>query len=93
MDISERALGLAFSMFVVGQAGTQFPTAWWRDRHGPTGITVLATVLAEGAYVGLSYTTAAWHIHTLYFVGTVRVGVVYTVAVNTASCGSRIGAG
>jgi OFA family oxalate/formate antiporter-like MFS transporter len=84
IGVREQALGLAFSLFVLGQAGTQFPVGLWRDRHGPRGLTAIAAVLAGGSYVGLSYASAAWHVYVLYFTGAIGVGIVYTVAVNTA---------
>jgi OFA family oxalate/formate antiporter-like MFS transporter len=78
------ALGAVFTLFVVFQAGSQFPVGWWRDRHGPRRLSLLAAVLAGGGYVGLSYATAVWQIYVLYSLGAVGVGIVYTVAVNTA---------
>jgi OFA family oxalate/formate antiporter-like MFS transporter len=78
------ALGAVFTLFVVFQAGSQFPVGWWRDRHGPRRLSILAAVLAGGGYVGLSYATAVWQIYVLYSLGAVGVGIVYTVAVNTA---------
>jgi OFA family oxalate/formate antiporter-like MFS transporter len=84
LAIDPAALGTVFTLFVVFQAGSQFPVGWWRDRHGPRGITVLAAVLAGGGYVGLAYATEVWQIYVLYSAGAVGVGIVYTVAVNTA---------
>lgn len=77
-------LGAVFTLFVVFQAGSQFPVGWLRDRRGPRRLTAFAAVLAGGGYVGLSYATAVWHIYILYSLGAIGVGVVYTVAVNTA---------
>ena len=77
-------LGAVFTLFVVFQAGSQFPVGWLRDRRGPRRLTAVAAVLAGGGYVGLSYATAVWQIYLLYSVGAIGVGIVYTVAVNTA---------
>jgi OFA family oxalate/formate antiporter-like MFS transporter len=84
LAIEPAALGTVFTLFVVFQAGSQFPVGWWRDRHGPRGITLLAAVLAGGGYLGLAYATEVWQIYVLYSAGAVGVGIVYTVAVNTA---------
>ena len=78
------ALGLVFTLFVVFQAGSQFPVGWWRDRYGPRRLTLLAGVLAGGGYVGIAYATEVWQLYVLYSLGAVGVGIVYTVAVNTA---------
>ncbi len=77
-------LGLVFTLFVIVQSGSQFPVGWWRDRHGPRTITLVAAVLAGGGYFLLSYATAVWQLYLLYSLGALGVGVVYTVAVNTA---------
>jgi OFA family oxalate/formate antiporter-like MFS transporter len=84
LAIDPAALGTVFTLFVVFQAGSQFPVGWWRDRHGPRGIMLLAAVLAGGGYLGLAYATEVWQIYVLYSAGAVGVGIVYTVAVNTA---------
>jgi len=84
LGISLPAIGLVFTVFVVVQAGSQFPVGWWRDRHGPRRLTLLAGVLAGGGYVGLAYAAAVWQLYLLYAVGALGVGIVYTVAVNTA---------
>ena len=78
------ALGLVFTLFVVFQAGSQFPVGWWRDRFGPRRLTVLAGVLAGGGYLGIAQATAVWQLYLLYSLGAIGVGIVYTVAVNTA---------
>lgn len=77
-------LGLVFTLFVILQSGSQFPVGWWRDEHGPRALTLLAAILAGGAYFLLSYATSVWHLYVLYSLGAVGVGIVYTVAVNTA---------
>jgi OFA family oxalate/formate antiporter-like MFS transporter len=77
-------LGTVFTLFVLFQAGSQFPVGWWRDRHGPRLVTLLAAVLAGGGYIGIAYATELWHLYVLYSIGAIGVGIVYTVAVNTA---------
>ncbi len=84
LGISLPALGLVFTLFVVFQAGSQFPVGWWRDRYGPRRLTLLAGVLAGGGYVGISFATELWQLYVLYTLGAIGVGIVYTVAVNTA---------
>ena len=84
LDVSLPALGLVFTLFVIFQAGSQFPVGWWRDRHGPRRLTLLAGVLAGGGYLGLAYATRIWQVYLLYSLGAIGVGIVYTVAVNTA---------
>jgi len=84
LDIALPALGAVFSFYVVFQSLSQFPAGWWRDRRGPGGLTFLAAVLAGGGYVGLAYATSLWQLYVLYSLGAVGVGIVYTVAVNTA---------
>ena len=84
LDIALPALGAVFSFYVVFQSLSQFPAGKWRDQHGPGALTFLAAVLAGGGYVGLAYATAVWQLYLLYSLGAVGVGIVYTVAVNTA---------
>jgi OFA family oxalate/formate antiporter-like MFS transporter len=84
LDIPLPALGLVFTLFVIFQAGSQFPAGWWRDRNGPRALTFLAGVLVGVGYVGLAYATTVWQLYALYSLGAVGVGVVYTVVVNTA---------
>ncbi|WP_254545117.1 OFA family MFS transporter [Halomarina pelagica] len=84
LEISPTALGLVFTLYVIFQSGSQFPVGWWRDRHGPRGLTLLAAGLAGGSYYLLSYATTPLQLWVLYSVGAIGVGVVYTVAVNTA---------
>ncbi|UPV73430.1 OFA family MFS transporter [Halorussus limi] len=84
LDLEPTALGFVFTLFVIFQAGSQFPVGWYRDRHGPRGLTLLAGLLAGGGYVGLAYATEVWQLYLLYSLGAVGVGIVYTVAVNTA---------
>ena len=77
-------LGLVFTLFGVVQAGSQFPVGWYRDRHGPRAISLVASVLAGGSYFLLAYATEVWQLYVLYSLGALGVGIVYTVAVNTA---------
>jgi OFA family oxalate/formate antiporter-like MFS transporter len=84
LDIALPALGAVFSFYVVFQSLSQLPAGWWRDRRGPRTLTYLAAVLAGGGYVGLAYATAVWQLYVLYSLGAIGVGIIYTVAVNTA---------
>ncbi len=84
LDIAPAALGAVFSFYVVFQSLSQFPAGWWRDRHGPRALVFLAGLLAGGGYVGLAYATDVLQLYVLYSLGAVGVGIVYTVAVNTA---------
>jgi OFA family oxalate/formate antiporter-like MFS transporter len=84
LDVPLPQLGLVFTLFVIFQAGSQFPVGRWRDEHGPRAVTLLAGLLAGGGYVGLAYATEVWQLYLLYSLGAVGVGIVYTVAVNTA---------
>jgi OFA family oxalate/formate antiporter-like MFS transporter len=84
LDIPLPQLGTVFTLFVVFQAGSQFPVGWWRDRHGPRRLTLVASVLAGGSYFALASATEVWQLYVLYSLGAVGVGIVYTVAVNTA---------
>jgi OFA family oxalate/formate antiporter-like MFS transporter len=84
LDLALPALGAVFSFYVVFQSLSQFPAGWWRDRRGPGALTFLAAILAGGGYVGLAYATSLWQLYVLYSLGAVGVGIIYTVAVNTA---------
>jgi OFA family oxalate/formate antiporter-like MFS transporter len=84
LDIAPAALGAVFSLYVVFQSLSQFPAGWWRDRHGPRALVFLAGLLAAGGYIGLAYATSVIQLYVLYSLGAVGVGIVYTVAVNTA---------
>jgi OFA family oxalate/formate antiporter-like MFS transporter len=84
LDVSLPALGGVFTLFVVVQAGSQFPVGWYRDRHGPRRLMGVAGVLAGGGYVGIAYAATVWQLYLFYGVGALGVGIVYTVAVNTA---------
>lgn len=84
LGIETAALSTVFTLFVIFQAGSQFPVGWWRDRHGPQTISIIAAVLAGGGYLGLSVAETVWQIYLAYSLGAIGVGIVYTVAVNTA---------
>ncbi|SNR67364.1 OFA family MFS transporter [Halorubrum vacuolatum] len=84
LDASLSALGFVFTAFVIIMALVQFPAGWWRDRHGPRAVTFAAGILAGGGYVGLAFATELWQVYLTYGLGAAGVGMVYTVAVNTA---------
>ncbi|MFQ3320868.1 MAG: OFA family oxalate/formate antiporter-like MFS transporter, partial [Natronomonas sp.] len=84
LDIALPALGAVFSFYVVFQSLSQFPAGWWRDRRGPGVLTFLAALLAGGGYIGLAYATELWQLYVLYSLGSIGVGIIYTIAVNTA---------
>ena len=84
LDIAPAVLGAVFSFYVVFQSLSQFPAGWWRDRRGPGALIFLAALLSGGGYVGLAYATTVPQLYVLYSLGSVGVGIVYTVAVNTA---------
>jgi OFA family oxalate/formate antiporter-like MFS transporter len=84
LNLQLSALGLVFTLFVAFQSLSQFPVGTWRDSHGPRRISLLAGVLAGGGYLGLAYATELWQVYLLYSLGAIGVGIVYTVAVNTA---------
>ncbi len=84
LDIALPALGAVFSFYVVFQSLSQMPAGWWRDRRGPRNLTYLAALLAGGGYIGLAYATSVWQLYLLYSLGAIGVGIIYTVAVNTA---------
>ncbi|MFP4529939.1 MAG: MFS transporter [Halodesulfurarchaeum sp.] len=84
LGIEAAALSTVFTLFVIFQAGSQFPVGWWRDRHGPRAVSIVAAFLAGGGYLGLSIAETVWQIYLAYSLGAIGVGIVYTVAVNTA---------
>jgi OFA family oxalate/formate antiporter-like MFS transporter len=47
-------------------------------------VTLLAGVLAGGGYLGVAYASELWQVYLLYSLGSIGVGIVYTVAINTA---------
>ncbi|MCL9812130.1 OFA family MFS transporter [Natranaeroarchaeum aerophilus] len=84
LDASLSALGFVFTLYVVAMSLIQFPAGWWRDRYGPRAVTFVAGLLAGGGYVALAFATELWQVYAAYGIGAVGVGMVYTVAVNTA---------
>ncbi len=84
LDASLSALGFVFTLYVVAMSLIQFPAGWWRDRYGPRAVTFVAGFLAGGGYVALAFATELWQVYAAYGIGAVGVGMVYTVAVNTA---------
>ncbi|RJT05387.1 OFA family MFS transporter [Halococcus sp. IIIV-5B] len=84
LNVQLSALSVVFTLFVAIQSLSQFPVGIWRDNHGPRTISLVAGVLAGGGYLGLAYATAIWQVYLLYSLGALGVGIVYTVAVNTA---------
>ncbi len=84
LGTSLSVLGFVFTLFVILMALVQFPAGWWRDRYGPRRVTLAAGVLAGVGYLGLSISTTVWHVYLTYAIGSLGVGMVYTVAVNTA---------
>jgi len=84
LEIAPAALGAVFSFYVVFQSLSQFPAGWWRDRRGPRLLVFIAALLAGGGYIGLAYATTVRQLYLLYSLGAIGVGIVYTVAVNTA---------
>ena len=69
LDASLSALGFVFTAYVVIMALVQFPAGWWRDRHGPSVVTLIAGVLAGGGYVGLAFATELWQVYLAYGLG------------------------
>ncbi len=84
LNTSLSALGFVFTAYVVIMALVQFPAGWWRDRYGPRAVTLAAGVFAGGGYIGLAFASELWQVYLTYSLGAVGVGMVYTVAVNTA---------
>ena len=84
LNTSLSALGFVFTAYVVIMALVQFPAGWWRDRYGPRVVTLAAGIFAGGGYIGLAFATELWQVYLTYSLGAVGVGMVYTVAVNTA---------
>lgn len=84
LNASLSALGFVFTAYVVAMSLVQFPAGWWRDRHGPQTVVFVAGILAGAGYYLLAFATAIWHVYVAYTMGAIGVGMIYTVAVNTA---------
>ncbi|RQG95545.1 MFS transporter [Natrarchaeobius chitinivorans] len=84
LNVSLSALGFVFTVYVIIMALVQFPAGWWRDRYGPRAVTLVAGILAGSGYYALALSTSLWHVYLAYGLGSLGVGMVYTVAVNTA---------
>jgi MFS transporter, OFA family, oxalate/formate antiporter len=84
LNASLSVVGFVFTAYVVIMALVQFPAGWWRDRYGPRVVTLVAGVLAGGGYYAIAFATEVWHLYVAYSIGAMGVGMVYTVAVNTA---------
>lgn len=83
-EASVASIGFVFSVYVITMALTQFPAGWYRDRFGPRSISILGGVLAGSGYGGIAFSTELWQLFVCYAIGSVGVGIVYTVTVNTA---------
>ncbi len=84
LDASLAVIGFVFTVYVVVMSLAQFPAGWYRDRYGPRKLTLLAGVLAGGGYLGTAFAAETWVLYVSYAIGAVGVGIVYTIAVNTA---------
>ena len=84
LDASLTALGIVFTTYVAIMTLTQFPAGWYRDHFGPRRLTFLAGILAGGGYLGTALSADIYQLFVAYAVGSVGVGIIYTVAVNTA---------
>ncbi len=84
LDASLTTIGFVFTLYVIVMSVTQFPAGWYRDRHGPRLLIVLAGIFAGGGYLGTAYAATTWQLYVAYGLGAAGVGIVYTIAVNTA---------
>ena len=84
LEVSLSTVGFVFTVFVVVMALVQFPAGWWRDRYGPRSVTLTAGICAGAGYYSLAFVTEVWQLYVAYAIGSLGVGMVYTVAVNTA---------
>ncbi len=84
LEESLAIIGFVFTLYVIVMSLVQFPAGWYRDRYGPRLLTALAGVLAGGGYVGTAIAAETWQLYLTYGIGAVGVGIVYTIAVNTA---------
>jgi OFA family oxalate/formate antiporter-like MFS transporter len=79
----ETALGTVFTLFVVFQTVSQFPTGWVRDRYGPRLPLAAGGVLMAAGYAGTAVAPTAIVTYVAYAVGGVGSGAVYSVMINT----------
>jgi OFA family oxalate/formate antiporter-like MFS transporter len=79
----ETALGTVFTLFVVFQTVSQFPTGWVRDRYGPRLPLAAGGVLMAAGYAGTAVVPTATATYVAYAVGGVGSGAVYSVMINT----------
>ena len=84
LDSTLAIVGFVFTVYVVVMSLAQFPAGWYRDRYGPRKLTLLAGVLAGGGYFATAFAAETWQLYLGYGIGAVGVGIVYTIAVNTA---------
>ncbi len=84
LDASLTVIGFVFTLYVVVMSVTQFPAGWYRDRHGPRLLIILAGFFSGGGYLGTAVASHTWQLYVAYGLGAVGVGIVYTIAVNTA---------
>lgn len=84
LDGSLAVIGFVFTVYVIVMSLIQFPAGWYRDRYGPRRLILLAGVLAGGGYLGTAVSTEIWQLYVSYGLGAAGVGIVYTIAVNTA---------
>ncbi len=84
LEESLAVIGFVFTMYVIVMSLAQFPAGWYRDRYGPRRLVLFAGVLSGGGYFGTAFATEIWLLYLSYGIGAIGVGIVYTVAVNTA---------
>lgn len=80
---SEATLGTLFTLLIVSQTLSQFPTGWFRDRYGPRLPLVAGAILLAGGYAGLAVAPTPTIAAIAVIVGGTGAGATYTVAVNT----------
>ena len=83
LGTGETQLGTVYTVFLVFQAGSQFPVGWVRDRYGPRVPLLVGAPLLAAGYAGAAVADGLPAVYAAYAVGGVGCGAVYTVAVNT----------
>jgi OFA family oxalate/formate antiporter-like MFS transporter len=83
LGTGETQLGTVFTVFLVFQAGSQFPVGWVRDRYGPRVPLLVGAPLLAAGYAGTALADGLLAVDAADAVGGVGCGAVYTVAVNT----------